>query len=795
MCKEHVLIIGPPGTAKSAVASAVLGRIVDEASSRPSLFSKQLAENTVQTDLIGPVDFKVLTETGRTEYLTDEGMLGAVHAFLDEVFDGRDMLLRSILNVLHERELKHGSKVTPGRCECAVMTSNRYLSEVIERSPETLQAFADRISFICFTPKSFARKTSRAQMLWRAQAGQRLMLSERLTLQQLDVLQDVVSAVDVPAHVAEGLETLADTLEKELLTQVVKLPDYVPTKYFSQRSLVKALWALRAVVVHDKMYRRPDRKLVAEFGDLERLRHFFLLGGPPPGEVDGLLKTAADPRERAQLEIIRVENKAFDDALARIAPLMAKAAEREAADLQLKDDSAATDALTRAWNPAIAQTVTRSLQDKLVPGPRHPENRLPLLHTAQQLLAALDARALKGMAGQGEGRGGVPLLSSMADVLAFVRRVPEFSSRVPVVAKNVADFCAQAAQMVSLTAEATEFDEQLKLENVAALAVTLGDELAKIAEVVQAVTAVLPAANEPLQGELGQARSRVGVALSRRASRTFKRSAEQAAPKKTDALETLSADSRRLRELEQALVELSPNHRGLREALLRPLAETYAREVVTGLSFAKLENLVAAVQALVDNLAREGASVNLALRSVHELIERRVRDFSKDLSVPSKVALPSAQVLSGEAYTVYRQQLVASAPEGSLLALQNLNLLLTERTGLSLAPQLRTGVENVEAAWLGSRVRFLRDWLTALLQALPPVAALKGRADADKVFDALVRSRFPMLVTREGEFVRLRSAVARLEGDWARTAEATVAQLAAEFGDYSRKLLDVRDGK
>ena len=125
LCREHVLIIGPPGTAKSAIAGATLGRIVDASSNLPSLFSKQLAENTVQTDLIGPVDFKVLTETGRTEHLTEEGMLGAVHAFLDEVFDGRDMLLRSILNVLHERELKHGRKVTPGRCECAVMTSNR----------------------------------------------------------------------------------------------------------------------------------------------------------------------------------------------------------------------------------------------------------------------------------------------------------------------------------------------------------------------------------------------------------------------------------------------------------------------------------------------------------------------------------------------------------------------------------------------------------------------------------------------------------------------------------------------
>ena len=49
LCKEHVLVIGPPGTAKSAIAGAVLGRIVDEKTAKPSLFAKQLAENTVQS--------------------------------------------------------------------------------------------------------------------------------------------------------------------------------------------------------------------------------------------------------------------------------------------------------------------------------------------------------------------------------------------------------------------------------------------------------------------------------------------------------------------------------------------------------------------------------------------------------------------------------------------------------------------------------------------------------------------------------------------------------------------------
>ena len=157
LSREHVLITGPPGTGKSRLAASVVGRVVHADTGEPSLFAKQFTESTVQTELIGPVDFRTLTETGRTEHFTDEGMLGAVHAFLDEVLDGRDMLLRSTLNILEERELKQGTKITPGRIECAVMTTNRYLTEVLEDSRQTLLAFVDRIAFVSFIPRGFAK--------------------------------------------------------------------------------------------------------------------------------------------------------------------------------------------------------------------------------------------------------------------------------------------------------------------------------------------------------------------------------------------------------------------------------------------------------------------------------------------------------------------------------------------------------------------------------------------------------------------------------------------------------------
>ena len=44
-----------------------------------------------------------------------------------------------------------------------------------------------------------------------------------------------------------------------------------------------------------------------------------------------------------------------------------------------------------------------------------------------------------------------------------------------------------------------------------------------------------------------------------------------------------------------------------------------------------------------------------------------------------------------------------------------------------------------------------------MIRSTPP-EEVSGRAEADKAFDKLVKSRFPMLATKEGELVRLQAA-------------------------------------
>lgn len=796
LCREHVLVTGPPGTAKSAVANSVLGRIVDEVSGLPSLFSKQLSETTVQADLIGPVNFKTLTETGRTEYLTDEGMLGAIHAFLDEVFDGRDMLLRSILNVLHERELKHGRKITEGRLECAIMTSNRYLSEAVSRSPELLLAFADRLSFICFVPKSFARPQSRAAMLQRGAAGQRVDLRARLTIQHLDALQAAVEQVEVGAEVLEGIELLSDTLEQALHKQVVKLPDYVPTKSFSQRSVVKALWALKAWVVRDAVFTRPGRSLAATAADLAGLRYFFLLGGPPPSETEALLKSAVDPRERAQLEIIRLEHRAFDDALAAALKELPLSAQREATALKLVAQQESAEEVAKNFQGERAVQVADAFSSLLAPGPRHGANRAILLSAADLVVNATVQRARRGISGGGEGRGGHAVLESFQAVIELVRKVPELRDGLEALLQSTARYCRQALEMVALSAESTEYDDGLKLDGLSGIVRRIEDEL----EGVRTYLAVLALEDAGAASELRaleqKTRARVATSLRRRIPAIFHRAVPVG---EMETLELLRADARRVDDLEGLLRALSGGAPGLKAELLLPRAVKLMQGTIETARFQKLEELAAVIGRTAQALKREGLPPEAVLAGCRAALEARVADWVEEQAQAVQVpAMAPPRAVTGEAYVDYRAAFVSDSVEGELGAVDAIEALLGKAASEGLGQRLRNAVAATELERAAGRVRFLDAWLAALTAQLPDPQKIARRTEANQAFAALVKSRLPLLTVKEGELLRIGSALEALGGLGGPTAaraeelSGALRRFSEAFGHFSKTLLDAR---
>lgn len=131
---ENVFLLGPPGTAKSALVQELAARLSGRS------FDYLLTRFTEPSELFGPFDLRRLRDG---DLVTNtEGMLPeADFVFLDEIMNANSAVLNSLLLTLNERIFRRGRETQPLPMLLAIGASNRLPED------DALAALYDRFLF------------------------------------------------------------------------------------------------------------------------------------------------------------------------------------------------------------------------------------------------------------------------------------------------------------------------------------------------------------------------------------------------------------------------------------------------------------------------------------------------------------------------------------------------------------------------------------------------------------------------------------------------------------------------
>src|SRR3954468_10462406 len=105
VAKEHLLLVGPPGCAKSLLLDGLMNWLAGG-----TKFSVLLTKFTTPEEVVGPVSLAALKED-RYLRVTAGRLPEADYAFVDECFKGSSAILNCLLKVLNERVYDAGDGV------------------------------------------------------------------------------------------------------------------------------------------------------------------------------------------------------------------------------------------------------------------------------------------------------------------------------------------------------------------------------------------------------------------------------------------------------------------------------------------------------------------------------------------------------------------------------------------------------------------------------------------------------------------------------------------------------------
>jgi len=262
---EHQIIVSRTGMAKSLLARQIFSCFDDA-----YVFEKQLTKDTMPENLFGAYDMESMKK-GKMIHNVEGSLVLSHFAFLDEIFDANDMLLRSLLSLLNEKQLVNGEQIVNSTLHSAIAAAN-YV-----RITEIMEAVLDRFLYKSYLPENndlFFQYS--IDHVYQDHFGKVAIPEKRLTLGQLSFVKNVIKSrqIDIPLYLLFLKNYILNKYVEETRNVVSDLKDYT----ISDRKRVKVQDTLRASAVLDGRHQVEDR-------DLDNLHYVVCTIGRDEGKI------------------------------------------------------------------------------------------------------------------------------------------------------------------------------------------------------------------------------------------------------------------------------------------------------------------------------------------------------------------------------------------------------------------------------------------------------------------------------------------------------------------------------